>query len=639
MPSGVSAATSSRSPPTARSATNVSAGPATSPSSRPAPASSSTPPASSTSGCSTSKPKLAPPMASCRSSCPDVLKHGHLPDDLEVDFTGPFAIWGDAAVWVPEALWDAYGDRDRLAAHYPAMVMHLDGIITKLSPTGLWDTGSQFGDWLDPDAPPENPGKAKADPGVVATACLYRSACFVAEAAAILDRPTRRSPLPRTRQHRPGSVQPPLRLCGRTDHLRLRDRLRPRDPLRTAGPRHHAGGRDRLAEIVQAVGPPDLHRLRRHALRHLGTQPDRPHSTTPTGSCCRPSAPRGCTPSPMGATTVWERWDSMHPDGSLNTGMMTSFNHYALGAVVDWLYQVVAGIQPAEPGYTAVRFAPAPGPGLDYAKAALDTAHGRIECGWRRDGEAITVDVLVPDGVRAELLTPDGRARTRPRRPRTPTSCRTQEGPMTELIAAASIPSTRTPPPPRRRGRARSGRHPRNPRPTPRLRRPLRRSGTARGRHEEREIPGPNGPVRVRIYRAIERPATTPPALVWMHGGAFMYNDLDVPEADHFARHMAHRTGTVVISIDYRLCDEHTHMPVPHDDCYAVYTWVRQNTDQLGIDPSPDLRRWRQRRSQPRRLRRPPRWRDRPAAHGRCCLPTRSCTRSCRPPAGNSETR
>ncbi|MGB4917162.1 MAG: family 78 glycoside hydrolase catalytic domain, partial [Propionicimonas sp.] len=97
---------------------------------------------------------------------PDVLKHGQLPDDLEVDFTGPFAIWGDAAVWVPEALWNAYGDKERLAAQYPAMVLHLDGIIAKLSPTGLWDTGSQLGDWLDPDAPPENPAAAKADPGV-----------------------------------------------------------------------------------------------------------------------------------------------------------------------------------------------------------------------------------------------------------------------------------------------------------------------------------------------------------------------------------------------------------------------------------------------------------------------------------------
>ncbi|HET7725548.1 MAG TPA: family 78 glycoside hydrolase catalytic domain, partial [Propionibacteriaceae bacterium] len=58
---------------------------------------------------------------------PDVLKHGQLPAELDVDFTGPFAIWGDAAVWVPQALWTAYGDVERLAAHYPAMAMHLDG--------------------------------------------------------------------------------------------------------------------------------------------------------------------------------------------------------------------------------------------------------------------------------------------------------------------------------------------------------------------------------------------------------------------------------------------------------------------------------------------------------------------------------
>ena len=111
----------------------------------------------------------------------------------------------------------------------------------------------------------------------------------------------------------------------------------------------------------------------------------------------------------MGATTVWERWDSMLPDGSLNTGMMTSFNHYALGGVVDWLYQIVAGIQPAAPGYAAIRFAPRPGPGLDWAKAALESRHGRIECGWRRDGSQVVVDVTVPPGVTAELVTPEGR--------------------------------------------------------------------------------------------------------------------------------------------------------------------------------------------------------------------------------------
>ncbi len=103
---------------------------------------------------------------------------------------------------------------------------------------------------------------------------------------------------------------------------------------------------------------------------------------------------------------------------------------------------------------------------------------------------------------------------------------------------------------------------------------------------ENREVPGPNGPVPVRIYRPLQPSDEPAPGLVWMHGGAFMLNDLDVPEADHFARQMAHRTGAVVVSVDYRLCNEIVHFPVPHDDCYAAYTWVRQHAVELCIDPA-----------------------------------------------------
>ena len=344
---------------------------------------------------------------------PDVLKHGQLPDDLEVDFTGPFAIWGDAAVWVPEALWNAYGDKERLAAQYPAMVLHLDGIIAKLSPTGLWDTGSQLGDWLDPDAPPENPAAAKADPGVVATACLYRSARFAAEAASILDR--------------------------QLDAARYRELAH---PVRTAFNRHYVSGDGRITsdcatvyalaihfelldpDLAQAAGD-RLATIVREAGHRISTGfAGTPYVTWALGRTghladayallLQTECPSWLYSVTMGATTVWERWDSMLPDGSLNTGMMTSFNHYALGGVVDWLYQVVAGIQPAAPGYSAVRFAPRPGPGLEWAKAALDSPHGRIECGWRLDGGTTVVEVSVPAGVQAELATPDGRVVTVP---------------------------------------------------------------------------------------------------------------------------------------------------------------------------------------------------------------------------------
>ena len=77
---------------------------------------------------------------------------------------GPKAVWGDAAVWVPEALWHAYGDRDRLAAHYPAMALHLASIEPRLSDTGLWDADVQLGDWLDPDARPARAGKTLGRP-------------------------------------------------------------------------------------------------------------------------------------------------------------------------------------------------------------------------------------------------------------------------------------------------------------------------------------------------------------------------------------------------------------------------------------------------------------------------------------------
>ena len=104
-------------------------------------------------------------------------------------------------------------------------------------------------------------------------------------------------------------------------------------------------------------------------------------------------------PVTMGATTIWERWDSMLPDGTINPGQMTSFNHYALGAVADWLHRTVAGLAPAEPGYRTVRVAPRPGGGMTWAKASLTTAHGEIRVGWQLvDGRPRPRGLACPTG-------------------------------------------------------------------------------------------------------------------------------------------------------------------------------------------------------------------------------------------------
>ena len=111
-------------------------------------------------------------------------------------------------------------------------------------------------------------------------------------------------------------------------------------------------------------------------------------------------------PVSMGATTVWERWDSMLPDGSINVGEMTSFNHYALGAVADFLHRVVAGLAPAEPGYRTLRVRPRPGGGLTEAGATLRTPYGHASVRWHRPADRLVVDVVVPAGATASIELP-----------------------------------------------------------------------------------------------------------------------------------------------------------------------------------------------------------------------------------------
>ncbi len=115
---------------------------------------------------------------------PDVLKL--MPHPVGLPPVDTAAVWSDAAVWVPWALYQAYGDPAVLERQYDSMCAHVRRVASKVSPSGVWDQGFQFGDWLDPDAPPDEPWRAKADPGVVATACLYRSARMLAEVSSVL---------------------------------------------------------------------------------------------------------------------------------------------------------------------------------------------------------------------------------------------------------------------------------------------------------------------------------------------------------------------------------------------------------------------------------------------------------------------
>ncbi|MBK3577882.1 glycoside hydrolase family 78 protein [Streptomyces sp. MBT65] len=340
-----------------------------------------------------------------------------VPDVLPEAFqgVGAQAVWADVAVLLPWTLYQRFGDLEVLRTQYASMRAWGEATIRLTAEgDGLWQQDFQLGDWLDPQAPPDRPAEARTDGDLVANAYVVRSAEVLAEVAELLDSAGQldgKEDAVRFRAHAQAVrerfadrfVTPDGRLSSDTQTayaLAIAFALLPTE-------RQRRGAAERLAHIVRRAsfriatgftGTP----LICDALCATG-EPQLAYRMLLEKDC-----PSWLYPVTMGATTVWERWDSMLPDGAVNPGEMTSFNHYALGAVADWLHRTVAGLAAAEPGWRRLRVAPVPGGDLTWAKAAHDTPYGRAEAGWRIEGDELVVEALVPPNTRAEVQLPDG---------------------------------------------------------------------------------------------------------------------------------------------------------------------------------------------------------------------------------------
>jgi alpha-L-rhamnosidase len=320
--------------------------------------------------------------------------------------SSPAAAWGDAATVVPWTLYWRTGDVGILDRQYASMRAWVDKISDIAGPDRLWTGGFQYGDWLDPAAPEDQPGLVKADPDVVATAHLARSAQIVADAAAILGRAEEsiaygtlasevRDAFARAYVTAQGRV---LSDCETVYSLAIEWDLLPSEEQRRGAGR-------RLADLVRASGF-------RISTGFVGT-PLVCDALTSTGNAelayrllLQTECPSWLYPVTMGATTVWERWDSMRPDGSINPGGMTSFNHYALGAVADWLHRNVAGLAALGPGYREIAIQPLVTDALSSASARHLTPYGEATVGWERKDGVVEVSARVPVGVTARVRLP-----------------------------------------------------------------------------------------------------------------------------------------------------------------------------------------------------------------------------------------
>lgn len=108
----------------------------------------------------------------------------------------------------------------------------------------------------------------------------------------------------------------------------------------------------------------------------------------------------------MGATTVWERWDSLTPDGKPNPDGMNSYNHYAYGSVMEFVYRRVAGIEAAAPGFEKIKVAPRPCEGLTRLRAEYDSIRGKICSSYESKDGKIVYRIRTPEGVPAQICLP-----------------------------------------------------------------------------------------------------------------------------------------------------------------------------------------------------------------------------------------
>ncbi len=313
--------------------------------------------------------------------------------------------WSDAVTIIPWQLYQTYGDLSFLSDMYEAMEKWIAYIPTVSTTENLWTGCWTYGDWLALDAPENyHPATIELAKRGYSNDDLICSA-FYANSVSIVIRTGRRlgrdvSAYETLYEQIAAAYKTRFSRCLNTQtekvltlHFNLTD--------------HPQELADALAEQIVACGtklqtgllgtPYLLHELSRYG-----------HSDIAWSLLLRREYPGWLYSVSKGATTVWEHWDGIRPDGTFWDDDMNSYNHYAYGSVADWVFGVACGIQPAEPGFARVRIAPQPDPRLGSLCAVLDTVHGRIRSFWKYTGQGIRYEIDTP--VPAEIIL-GGKAR------------------------------------------------------------------------------------------------------------------------------------------------------------------------------------------------------------------------------------
>ena len=315
--------------------------------------------------------------------------------------------WADAATIIPWNMYLAYGDKKILETQYNSMSAWV-GFMEKASKDHLWNTGFHFGDWLFYRPFDDNDGRsAVTDKYLIAQCFFAHSVQIMINTAKVLGKND--------------DVAKYTSLLQKIKEAFLKEYVTPNGRLTSGTQTAYVLAlnfdmlpeslRDQVAEKLVAniksygnhlttgfLGTPYLC----HVLSRFG-KTDMAYTLL-----MQETYPSWLYPVKMGATTIWERWNGIRPDSTFEPASMNSFNHYAYGAIGDWMYRVVAGLDTYDdaPGYKRIKIHPHIGGGLTNASASLQTYYGKVSSGWKIDGNKIVLDIEIPANTQATVILP-----------------------------------------------------------------------------------------------------------------------------------------------------------------------------------------------------------------------------------------
>jgi len=330
--------------------------------------------------------------------------------DRTGDETATSAAWGDAAVICPWVQYLCYGDRRLLSEQYESMKAWVDYIRRQGDNKFLWNTGFHFGDWLGLDAK-ENSYVGATPRDLIATSYYANAARILRDASEVLGK------VQETRYY--DDLLHAVKEAYRHEFITPAGRLAA--PTQTAHVLALTFGlvegadRERTArELNQLIVQNGYHLT----TGFVGTPylclalSDHGYHDTAVRLLLQDSYPSWLYPVTQGATTIWEHWDGIKPDGSFWSDDMNSYNHYAYGAIGEWMYRYLAGLdmEEDEPAYKRIRIHPRfAGGRLQSAAAGLESPYGLIESSWEeRDGERL-VQIRIPVNANARIILPGAR--------------------------------------------------------------------------------------------------------------------------------------------------------------------------------------------------------------------------------------